>query len=191
MHRESLLQALKRYEARYPQDRARSSAIAAFVRRQEDCFLRSCLEGHITASAWVLSPEGRRFLLVHHKKLGAWLQPGGHADGEPDTLTVALNESREESGLDAFEVVVEERDGPVLPLDVDVHTIPEYGDVPEHLHYDIRYLLRASKEGPLSVSEESHDVRWFSWGEAEAVLEEESLRRMAERARRQVAEGTL
>ena len=103
-------------------------------------------------------------------------------------MTVALSEAREESGLDDLEVV-EPRDGQVSPLDVDVHTIAEHGDVPEHLHYDIRYLLRASKEGPLKVSEESHDVRWFGWGEAGAILKEESLRRMAERARRLVAEG--
>ena len=82
MHRESLLRALKRFEDRYPEDGVRSTAIAAFVRRRKDCFLRCCLEGHITASSWVLSPDGRRFLLVHHKKLGAWLQPGGHADGD-------------------------------------------------------------------------------------------------------------
>ena len=190
MHRESLLRALKRYEELHPEDRARSAAITDFVRRREDCFLRSCLEGHITASGWVLSPDGRRFLLVHHKKLGTWLQPGGHADGEPDTVTVALNEAREESGLVDLEVI-EPHDGELSPLDVDVHTIPEYGGVAEHLHYDIRYLLRASKEGPLKVSAESHDVRWFGWREAGGLLEEESLRRMAERARRLMAEGVV
>ena len=190
MHRESLLRALKRFEDRYPEDGVRSTAIAAFVRRRKDCFLRCCLEGHITASSWVLSPDGQRFLLVHHKKLGAWLQPGGHADGEPDTLKVALNEAREESGLDDFEIVGQ-RDGEQSPFDVDVHAIPENDGVAEHLHYDIRYLLRASKDGPLKVSEESHDVRWFGWGEAAALLEEESLRRMAARARRFVAEGIV
>ena len=185
MHRKALLETLDRYTKRHPRDADRSEEIKSFVRRREDCFLRSCLEGHITASSWVLSPDDRRFLLVHHKKLGAWLQPGGHADGDPDTAGVAVREAIEESGLGAIDLVSEEG-GMVLPLDVDVHSIPATEDVGEHLHYDIRYLLRSRTDGPLHVSDESHDVRWFEWGKAESALQEESLRRMWRRARRLV-----
>jgi len=69
------------------------------VEAHADCLLRSCLTGHLTGSAWIVSPDRQRTLLTHHGKLDRWLQLGGHADGDPDLLAVALREAREESGL--------------------------------------------------------------------------------------------
>ena len=97
---------------------------------------RACFDdGHITGSAWVVDPAGSRLLLTHHRKLGKWLQLGGHSDGEPDTLAVALREAREESGL---------RVRPIsnAVLDIDIHTIPALKGEPAHLHYDVRFALR-------------------------------------------------
>ncbi|MCX6956055.1 MAG: NUDIX domain-containing protein, partial [Verrucomicrobia bacterium] len=70
-----------------------------FVEAHEDCLLRSCMPGHLTGSAWIVSPDRTRTLLTHHHKLDKWLQLGGHADGDGDLLAVALREAREESGL--------------------------------------------------------------------------------------------
>ena len=176
--RKPLLATLDLYSDCRPSDGEHVERIRTFVEEHDDCFLRSCLVGHITASAWIVSADASRFLLAHHKKLGAWLQVGGHADGDSDTAAVALREAKEESGLGDFRFVRSAAGG-VVPIDVDIHRIPTLDDVPAHLHYDIRYLLVAQKTGPLRVSDESHDVRWF--GNA-AALEEESLRRMARRA---------
>ena len=66
----------------------------------------------------MLSPFHRSVLLVHHRKLGRWLQPGGHADGEADLLQVALREAREETALEMFEIPP--ADSPPAPLDVDI-----------------------------------------------------------------------
>ena len=100
------------------QEAATVARFDAFVDSHPDCFHRSCRGGHITGSAWVMDMAGERVLLAHHRKLGRWLQPGGHSDGNPDTLAVALREAREESGLNVralddaiFDINVQTNDG--------------------------------------------------------------------------------
>ena len=82
-----------------------TAATLDFVRAHPDCLARTCAPGHLTGSAWIVSPDRRRTLLTHHRKLGKWLQLGGHADGDADLLAVALREAREESGLRGLRVV--------------------------------------------------------------------------------------
>ncbi|MCE2391825.1 MAG: NUDIX hydrolase [Proteobacteria bacterium] len=180
MHREPLLKLLESFLCVRPSDRERVERVRRFVLDQPDCFERGCVPGHITASAWIVSPDRERFLLTRHRKLGRWLQLGGHADGDPDPLRVALREAREESGMREFEAVPPE--GPGLPLDVDVHPIPAHGSEPAHLHYDLRFLLVAGPGQSLVCSAESDELRWFPRARASEVLEEASLRRLAERA---------
>ncbi len=162
---------------RYPDDLVAVDHIRQFVRQHTQCFERSCVEGHITGAAWVVTPERDRVCLVHHKKLNRWLQPGGHADGECDVAAVALNEAQEETGLSGLTLCGD------LPLDVDVHRIPARGAISAHLHHDIRFLIEAPGDQDPVVSDESHAVRWFAMDEIEAMFPEPSLLRMWERAR--------
>ena len=145
---------------------------------ENDCFLRSKLDAHFTGSAWLVSADGRRVLLTHHRKLDRWLQLGGHADGDHDLARVALREAEEESGLAGL--VVEQE-----ILDLDRHWIPERSDVPGHWHYDVRFVVRATSCEDYVVSEESHDLAWCDIAEiATDVGADESLRRMAMRWRK-------
>lgn len=116
-------------------------------------FERSRLAGHFTGSAWLVSADGKRVLLTHHRKLDRWLQLGGHADGDQNLARVALREAEEESGLDGLVVEPE-------IFDLDRHWIPERGDVPGHWHYDVRYVVRATASEAFVVSEESHALAW-------------------------------
>jgi 8-oxo-dGTP pyrophosphatase MutT (NUDIX family) len=175
MHRRALLGTLDAYLRNHPVDLVRVDHVRQFVRLHEDCFLRSCVEGHVTGSAWVVSPDRSRVLLVHHRRLDRWLQPGGHADGDPLIHRVALREAREETGLDHLELAGE------APIDVDVHRIPRYGSEPTHLHHDIRYLVVANGCATPQASEESDAVRWFTRAEIEREIDEESLLRMVRR----------
>jgi 8-oxo-dGTP pyrophosphatase MutT (NUDIX family) len=180
VHRKPLLAQLERYLARHPDERIVVDHVRQFVRANPDCFERSCRDGHITGSAWILSHDRSQFLLTHHKKLGRWLQLGGHADGNPDPADVALREAREESGMKDFELAVL---GPErLPFDVDVHVIPATEREPTHLHHDVRCLLVAAPGQELRVSSESYDLRWFPCARALDVLDEESQWRMARKA---------
>jgi 8-oxo-dGTP pyrophosphatase MutT (NUDIX family) len=144
-----------------------------FLAAHPDCLWRTCLEGHLTASAWIVDPTRTRALLTHHRKLGRWLQLGGHADGEADLLAAALREAREESGLARLRAVSAEI------FDVDRHRIPARKAEPEHWHFDVRFLLEADPAEPLSRSDESHDLAWVPLAELPRYSTEESLARLA------------
>jgi 8-oxo-dGTP pyrophosphatase MutT (NUDIX family) len=146
---------------------------AEFVRTHPDCCERTCVPGHLTGSAWVVSKDGRRVLLTHHRKLDRWLQPGGHADGDMDLARVALREAEEETGLRDLAV-----EGGVF--DLDRHSIPARGAEPEHWHYDVRFVVRATGDESFVVSEESHDLAWREVLDVAADPHaDESVRRMA------------
>ena len=181
MHRRPLLDLLAAHVACWPEDAERATTIADFVAEHPDCLLRTCRPGHVTGSAWVLSPDRRHVLLTHHRKLHRWLQLGGHADGESDLLQVALREAREESGLSDFTLLP--GDEGRLPFDLDVHLIPSRGDEPEHLHHDVRFLLIAAPGQTARASDESHELRWVARARLADFVSEESLLRMERRTR--------
>lgn len=180
MYRQFLLKLLARYQRRYPEDAHHGQAIEQFVRAHPDCFLRSCLRGHVTASAWILSVDQQRCLLVYHRKLQRWLQPGGHADGEPEVHRTALREAEEETGLWRLALHVE-RDGSVLPFDLDVHAIPARPTEPEHKHYDVRFLLRATHDDAPRASTDAVEARWVPLPQVEELTRETSILRMVRR----------
>ena len=183
MHRQHLKDLLRRYAKEWPAEAAMAARFAAFAAAHDDCLLRTCAPGHITASAWILSPDGERALLTHHRKLGRWLQLGGHVDGEPHVARAALREAQEESGMAEFGLPAGDRE----PIDLDIHPIPAHGREPAHLHYDVRFVLVAGAGQQLRVSDESHALRWFPVAELESVLEEESVLRLARKATRWLA----
>jgi 8-oxo-dGTP pyrophosphatase MutT (NUDIX family) len=138
-----------------------------------DPFVRERVAGHFTASAWLVSNDGGRTLLTHHRKLDRWLQPGGHADGDRDLVRAALREAREESGLDGLRV-----DRRIF--DLDRHWIPERGAEAGHWHYDVRFVVRASSDESFVVSEESHALAWRDVAALAAdASADASVRRMA------------
>jgi len=153
-------------------DRAQAQDFAAFVAAHPDCLWRTCVPGHLTGSAWIVDPARRVTLLTHHRKLGKWLQLGGHADGDPDLLAVAAREGCEESGLAGLRPVGGEI------FDLDRHWIPARGAEPAHWHYDVRFLLEADPAQPLTVSHESKDLAWVPLAEVAARNPEESMVRM-------------
>jgi len=142
-----------RYQTRWPGE---SDVVAHFLELladPADPFRRERLAGHFTASAWLVDRGGTRTLLTHHRKLGLWLQLGGHCDGERDLAVAALKEAEEESGLAGLSI---ERE----LFDLDRHWIPEHKGVPAHWHYDARFVVRAGVDEVFSVSDESHDLAW-------------------------------
>ena len=183
MHRRPLFELLERYLARWPEERERVEQITRFVRAHPDGFLRTCQPGHVTGSAWVVTPDGGRCLLLWHERLGRWLQPGGHCDGETEVERTALREAHEETGLEGLHLAGADGGGPLVPLDVDVHRIPARGDEPEHLHHDVRFLVVADppRDPPPSLR---HAVRWVAAAEITRLTREESVLRMARKARR-------
>lgn len=134
--RNGLLEALASYRASGLNDEAILRRFLAFL-DEPDPFRRSHPVGHVTASAVVARPSGDSVLLVFHRKLDRWLQPGGHVEADDESVfAAALREAREETGIPRF-------DSPIgnTILDLDVRAIPAHGNEPAHFHYDVRFLL--------------------------------------------------
>ena len=165
--------AMADYLASHPQDKCALQTLR-LLQTQSRCFENDCYDdGHVTGSAWILAPDRTHALLTLHRKLGIWIQVGGHSDGNPDTLEVALREAAEESGL------------AVRPLstgifDVEIHRFPAIGDAPPHLHYDVRFALIAS-DWSLAVSEESRQLAWMPLDRPDQFTHDPSVRRMRDR----------
>lgn len=174
---------LMAYAARWPAESETVARFSAFVEAHSDCLLRSCPPGHLTGSALVTTPALDRVLLTHHRALGIWVQLGGHADGDGRLCRVACKEAEEESGLRsliwAAHPLVMGKDGTPVPLDLDIHAIAASPRAAAHLHYDVRFAIiaTAADSEPVIVSEESHDVRWFTLSEARALTSEPSMHR--------------
>lgn len=152
-------------------DRAKDE-ILAFVDAHPDALFRRCVPGHLTGSALVVDATHRRVLVMLHAKLGRWLQPGGHADGDGALDAVALREATEETGITGLSVLVP-------PVDCDVHTIPARGDDPEHLHLDLRFVVIAPAGAEPEGNHESHDLRWVTLEQLDALGVDDGLRRLA------------
>lgn len=164
-----------------PEEARDRDRILAFVLRHEQPFDRGILQGHLTGSAITVWADGSRVLLLHHRKLDRWLQPGGHGDpGETTGEEVALREALEESGIRGLAL----HPTAPRPLDVDVHDIPARGSEPAHEHLDLRYLVLAPPDALISHDlAELHEIRWVPWDEVDAFGPDHGLRRALAKAR--------
>jgi 8-oxo-dGTP pyrophosphatase MutT (NUDIX family) len=179
MHRQLLLNLLDAYltqnspyhSPHYSKDVRMKHLITRYVESNETCFERDSLKGHITGSAWLIDPSETYVLLTHHKKLGKWLQLGGHCDGNLDVRKVALKEAKEESGISNIAFVND------AIFDLDIHEIPTYRNIPAHLHYDVRFLLKAETKN-FVVSKESKELAWVHKDDLPKKTNEESMLQM-------------
>jgi 8-oxo-dGTP pyrophosphatase MutT (NUDIX family) len=157
MTRDDLRSTLSSLElSNSPEELGYRQQMVALLDSCPQCFRRDAFPAHFTGSAFVVSADGRRGLLHHHRKLDRWLQFGGHCDGEENVLAVAQREAYEESGIAGLAVAS------THPFDLDIHEIPAFKDEPAHLHYDIRYVLIAPEKAEIRTSPESKELRWFS-----------------------------
>jgi 8-oxo-dGTP pyrophosphatase MutT (NUDIX family) len=178
MHtRQQLIEAIQSYRTNY---REEIDFLLQFDRllQHPRSFHRDHLPGHITGSAWIIDKSEEFVLLTHHAKLNRWLQPGGHADGDENVLNVCTREAVEETGLTSLNLVSS------TIFDLDIHTIPARKDFPQHDHYDVRLLFTASREEPLKISTESHDLQWVPVADLKIKTENNlSMLRMAEKVK--------
>src|SRR6202163_2706786 len=176
--RASLLDELRAYVPADAREAAMRSRLVAFVAANPGAFERTLAAGHVTASAWIVDPARTRALLAHHRKLGRWLQPGGHVDGDPDVRGAALREAREESGLTSLRFVTDRI------YDLDVHAIPARPGEPAHEHYDVRFALEADPAEPLVANAEAHALAWNALGDLPRYGADESVLRLARKTGR-------
>ncbi|MFV0316366.1 MAG: NUDIX hydrolase [Microthrixaceae bacterium] len=156
------------------QESRRSEILAQLARHGSALAERTNSAGHLTGSALVIDSTGERTLVMLHTKLGRWLQPGGHADGDHELAGVALREATEETGIAGLRVRVP-------AIDIDIHAVDHGDDLGEHLHFDLRFLVVAPPGAREQGNHESQELRWVTLGELEALADEPSLLRLARR----------
>jgi len=170
---DALAASLAIYEPADARETAMRDELIAFLCRLQEPFSRTTLEGHVTGSAWIVDRSGRAAVLLHHRKLDRWLQPGGHADGDPDVRSVAWREAREETGLASLVPATE------AIYDVDVHDIPARGPESAHKHYDVRFAFFADRDETPPGNLESRAVRWVDLADLDRYAVDASVRRLA------------
>lgn len=176
MNPNHVIDLLTRHQPHDTLETTHRDRLLSFVRSAPEAFWRrSHLIGHVTASAWVVSPDSQQVLFVHHRKLDRWLQPGGHIEHDSDVLSAALREAREETGLADLAPAA------TAIFDVDIHPIPGRGDEPAHEHFDIRFCIVADPADTLAISDESNHLRWFTLDALAAMPFDASIRRMIDK----------
>ena len=170
-----LLKSLAEHQPEGKEENISRERVISLLHSNPDCFHRTDFHpGHITGSALLISVDGTKVLMNHHKTLNKWLCFGGHADGSTDIFDVARREVMEESGITDI--------APVFTgiIDVDVHPIPanDAKNEPAHEHFDIRYIFRARGSDAFSISEESSDLRWCDYEQAINLVPDASMRRL-------------
>jgi 8-oxo-dGTP pyrophosphatase MutT (NUDIX family) len=174
MQLDSIISLLEQYEPTFEEERFYRKLMLAYAKSNPiSWWQRSLLDGHFTGSAWVLNPDRSKALLIHHRGLDKWFQPGGHAE-ETDVslIEAARREAQEECGLGVLELVEN------TIFDLDIHIIPAKKEIPEHLHYDVRFLFQAASETLQGDEAELNDLAWVSLKELMNRDLQQSVRRM-------------
>lgn len=122
---------------------------------------------HFTASAWVVNPKRTKVLMAYHNIYQSWSWVGGHADGDPDLLQVALKETKEETGLTTISPVTENI------YSVEILGVPGHLKkgipIATHLHLNVTYLIEANEEEKTTVKEDENSA--IKWMELEEAIE--------------------
>jgi len=173
---ENLVERLENYRAANGSQSDTVDRFIAFLQKNRlKSFDRSLVEGHVTASCWLVNRAQTHVLLTHHRKLNCWIQLGGHADGDSDLVNVALAEAQEESGIEKIAMLSNDI------FDIDRHSIPARRNEPEHFHYDFRFAMRSTEHDNYIVSDESHDLRWIEITRLASRVSDESVLRMGQK----------
>ena len=166
-----LIEEIEKYEPFNEMEERDKELILRALRREENVFSRENSLCHMTASAWISSPDRTKVLMAYHNIYDSWSWLGGHADGDTDLLRVALKEAEEESGLSKVKPLMQDIFS-LEVLTVDGH-MKKGKYVSSHLHLNVTYLLEADDREMVHAKEdENTGVRWFSPEDAVAASSE-------------------
>jgi 8-oxo-dGTP pyrophosphatase MutT (NUDIX family) len=164
---DGLVNLIESYEPVDDQEAKDKATIITYIQTFDNILLRENELAHLTSSSWIVNRERTKVLLIYHNIYKSWTWTGGHADGDPDLLGVALREAQEETGIVARPVTSD-----VVCLDV----LPVWGHykkgkwVSTHLHLSIAYLLEADEASAVRIKEdENAGVKWFPYDDVIAL----------------------
>lgn len=180
----SIIDEIREYIPGCPQEERDRAFMLDYLARHEDAFDRSSGEAHMTASAWVVSPDRTKVVMCYHNIYNSWSWTGGHADGNRDLAAVARKEVWEETGLRTR--LLAEGIFSLENLAVKAH-VKKGVPVPAHIHMNVTYLLQAEEDALCAKPDENRAVRWMTPEEALAAsaepwMVENVYRKLVERA---------
>ena len=171
-----LITDIEKYIPFNEQEERDKEVILNWLKKDVDVLTRNNFEAHFTSSAWVVSPDYKKVLMVYHNIYNSWSWMGGHADGESDLLKVAIKEVKEESGLKHIEVLSPD----IFSLEVlcvDGHE-KKGKYIPSHLHLNVTYLLMAEECDELAIKpNENSGVEWIGIDEIDKRVTEEWMKK--------------
>ncbi len=166
----NLLKILNDYLLLYPEERQRQSQLVTYLKNHndEEIIDWNNFDGHIVAGGFIYAKEEHKFLVLFHKDLNMFLYPGGHVNNnDKSPLQAAKREIMEETGLNNFEQLKLAKNE-LIPIDIDTHLI-KYNDrlnLPEHYHFDFRYLFIVDKISKIKIEEdELSNYKWIDINE--------------------------
>ena len=180
-----IVEQIRQFKPLCEQEEKDKAVMLWFLGSNPDAFARSNSMAHMTASAWVLSPDRTKVVMCYHNIYKSWSWTGGHADGDRDLLAVAMREVQEETGLVTHPLM--DSFYSLECLTVDGHE--KRGQyVSGHIHLNVTYLLQAEGEALRVKDDENSAVRWMTPEEAlcastEPWMVERVYRKLADRAK--------
>lgn len=163
--KDNLLKILDDYLLLFPEEKERQSRLLFYLEKSNDKDIIDWnnFDGHIVAGGFIYAKEEHKFLVLFHKDLKIFLYPGGHVNNnEKSPLQTAKREIIEETGLNSFEQL-KLFGNEQIPIDIDTHLINynERLNLPEHYHFDFRYLFIVNKIPKIKIEEE--EISSYKW----------------------------
>lgn len=166
--KEQVKSILLKYLELYPKEIERQSNFLDYLMRNKDNEIVNYknYNGHITAGGFIYAKKEKKFLTVYHRHLNMFLSPGGHVEkSDVSPLEGAKREIKEETGLDNLEQLVTSK-GELVPIDIDTHDVlfSSNFNIPEHYHFDFRYLFVVDEIRDVSISHQ--ELKGYQWSDS-------------------------
>lgn len=168
--KDNLIALLNSYLILFPEEQERQKKLIQYLQshKNDELIDWNNFDGHIVAGGFIYAKAENKFLVLYHNDLKMFLYPGGHVDNnDVNTLTAAKREIAEETGLNDLEQL-KVSDNELVPIDIDTHKIGynERLNLPEHYHFDFRYLFVVDKIQDIKTdAEEMSGYKWISLDE--------------------------
>ena len=165
-----VLSIMSKYLEIFPEEEKRQENFIKYLKthKTEEVVDWNNFEGHIVTGGFIYSIKDKKFLVLYHKDLEMYVYPGGHVDlNDINPLTAACREVNEETGLNDFEQL-KIIDDQLVPIDIDTHIVRrnERLNLPEHYHFDFRYLFTINKIEDIKIdTDELANYKWVELSE--------------------------
>ena len=163
-----LTKLINQYLKIFPQEAERQKMLIEFLQKNSDIINWNNFNGHIVAGGFIYAKKEGKFLVLYHKQLKMFLHPGGHIEKtDENTLNAAKREIHEETGLENLKQI-KLLNNELVPIDIDTHHIGYNTklNLPEHYHFEFRYLFEIEKIQDINLDEEeSEEFKWIDISE--------------------------